>query len=181
VRGPILEIYLWPPGSALYSTTAGRHNLNSCTNLSNMVTPPPQKYLFLVHDSRGTLGPLISTSNPTRMCTIKEPSRLSNTLGNRGGHQAQADRHAAATAPCFSAIHAHHHVHHVHSRAPGCRHRPNQGLHDQPAHHAASLAPLGPCAWPPRACGSASSTCPGGEGCPPGRCPSRPRPGPHCL
>jgi hypothetical protein len=119
VRGPILEIYLWPPGSALYSTTAGRHNLNSCTNLSNMVTPPPQKYLFLVHDSRGTLGPLISTSNPTRMCTIKEPSRLSNTLGNRGGHQAQADRHAAATAPCFSAIHAHHHVHHVHSRAPG--------------------------------------------------------------
>ena len=43
VRGklmvPILEIYLWPPGSALYSTTAGRHNLNSCTHLSNMGHP----------------------------------------------------------------------------------------------------------------------------------------------
>jgi hypothetical protein len=39
VWGPILEIYLWPPGSALYSTTAGRHNLNSCTHLSNMGHP----------------------------------------------------------------------------------------------------------------------------------------------
>ena len=39
VQESILEIYLWPPGSALYSTTAGRHNLNSCTHLSNMVTP----------------------------------------------------------------------------------------------------------------------------------------------
>ena len=44
---PILEIYLWPPGSALYSTTAGRHNLNSCTALAGAGgrTPRPQQTL----------------------------------------------------------------------------------------------------------------------------------------